>query len=375
MPASRTKERYRKDDPMDMANENHDALQTRDDPRWSAVVDRAASFDGKFVYAVKSTGIYCRPSCPSRQAKPQNVIFFSTSEEAEKRRFRACKRCRPNDLSLSTQHARAIAEACRAIESAEELPALAELAKSAGMSAFYFHRLFKKISGVTPKVYGTARRSERVRERLVDGKSSVTEAIYDAGFNSNGRFYAKSNEVLGMTPTAFRDGGLDTDIKFAVGECSLGSILVARSQKGVCSILFGDDPEQLVRDLQDRFPRANLLGGDRDFEKIVANVVGFVEDPGIGLELPLDVRGTVFQQRVWRALTEIPAGRTASYTEIAERIGAPKSARAVAAACAANKIAVAIPCHRVVRNDGALSGYRWGVDRKRALLKAEAKHA
>lgn len=360
---------------MVMLNENRDALHTQNDPRWSAVVDRAASFDGKFVYAVKSTGIYCRPSCPSRQAKPQNVIFFPTSEEAERRNFRACKRCRPNDPSLSAQHARAIAEACRAIESAEELPALAELAKAAGMSTFYFHRLFKKIVGVTPRAYGAARRSERVREKLVDGKCSVTEAIYDAGFSSNGRFYAKSNEMLGMTPTAFRDGGLDTDIKFAVGECSLGSILVASSQKGVCCILFGDDPEQLVRGLQDRFPRANLLGADRDFEKIVANVVGFVEDPGIGLDLPLDVRGTAFQQRVWRALTEIPAGQTASYMEIAEWIGAPKAVRAVAAACAANKIAVAIPCHRVVRNDGALSGYRWGVDRKRALLEAEAKHA
>jgi AraC family transcriptional regulator of adaptative response/methylated-DNA-[protein]-cysteine methyltransferase len=335
-------------------------------------MDRAPAFDGKFVYAVESTGIYCRPSCPSRRPKPQNVIFFATAEEAESRWFRACKRCRPNDLSLSKQHARAIAEACRAIESAEELPALAELAKSAGMSAFYFHRLFKRIAGLTPKAYATARRYERVREKLADGKSSVTEAIYEAGFNSNGRFYAKSNEVLGMTPSAFRDGGLDMDIKFAVGECSLGSIVVAQSQKGVCCVLLGDDPEDLVRSLQDRFPRANLLGGDRDFEKVVADVVGFVEQPGIGFELPLDVRGTAFQQRVWQALIEIPAGQTASYTEIAQRIGAPKSARAVAAACAANNIAVAIPCHRVVRNDGALSGYRWRVERQRALLKAEA---
>jgi AraC family transcriptional regulator of adaptative response/methylated-DNA-[protein]-cysteine methyltransferase len=356
-----------------MPMKNHDAAQTQNDPRWSAVVGRAASFDGKFVYAVKSTGIYCRPSCPSRRAKPQNVIFFLTCEEAEQRWFRACKRCRPNDLSLSAQHGRAIAESCRAIESAEELPALATLAKSAGMSAFYFHRLFKKITGLTPKAYGAARRSERVRAKLADGKCSVTQAIYDAGFNSNGRFYAKSNEVLGMTPTAFRDGGPDMDIKFAVGECSLGSILVARSQKGVCSVLLGDDPQELVRDLQDCFPRANFVGGDRDFEKIVADVVGFVERPGIGFELPLDVRGTAFQQRVWRALTEIPAGQTASYAEIAQRIGVPKSVRAVARACAANKIAVAIPCHRVVRNDGALSGYRWGVERKRDLLKAEAR--
>lgn len=353
----------------------HDEARTERDARWSAVVDRAAAFDGKFVYAVKSTGIYCRPGCPSRQPKPQNVTFFSTSEEAEKSNFRACKRCHPSGLSLSNQHALAIAAACRAIENAEELPSLARLAKSAGMSIFYFHRVFRKITGVTPKVYGTARRSERVREKLTDGKSSVTAAIYDAGFNSNGRFYAKSNEVLGMTPTAFRGGGVDTDIKFAVGECSLGSVLVARSEKGVCSILLGDNPEELVRDLQDRFPRANLLGGDPDFETAVAHVVGFVEDPKIGFDLPLDVRGTVFQERVWRALAEIPTGRTASYSEIARRIGAPNSVRAVASACAANKIAVAIPCHRVVKNDGSLSGYRWGIERKRTLLKAETGRA
>jgi len=206
----------------------------------------------------------------------------------------------------------------------------------------------------------------------LERSSTVTEAIYSAGYSSNGRFYEKSNQVLGMTPTNYRAGGANTEIRFAIGECSLGSILVAASRRGVCAILLGDDPDALARDLQDRFPRADLIGGDARFEQLVAKVVAFVEAPGLGLDLPLDVRGTAFQQRVWQALREIPAGATVSYAEIAKRIGAPKAVRAVAQACAANALAVAIPCHRVVRNDGGLSGYRWGVDRKRALLDREA---
>jgi len=239
------------------------------------------------------------------------------------------------------------------------------------MSPYHFHRVFKGVTGLTPKAYAAAHRARRVRAELTHSQT-VTEAIFDAGFNSGGRFYATSDELLGMTPTDYRAGGARADIRFAVGECSLGSILVARSEKGVCAILLGDDPEQLTRDLQDRFARANLIGGDREFERLVAKIVGFVEAPAIGLDLPLDVRGTAFQQRVWQALRKIPAGSTASYSDIAQRIGAPKAVRAVAQACAANNIAIAIPCHRVVRNDGALSGYRWGVERKRALLAREA---
>jgi AraC family transcriptional regulator of adaptative response/methylated-DNA-[protein]-cysteine methyltransferase len=239
------------------------------------------------------------------------------------------------------------------------------------MSTFYFHRVFKTLTGVTPKDYATARRSQRVRKEL-SKSNTVTEAIYDAGFNSNGRFYANSSQTLGMTPTSFRSGGAGTTIRFAVGECSLGSVLVASSEKGVCAISLGDDPDALVRDLQDQFLKARLIGGDKKFERMVAQVIGFIEAPQTGLDLPLDVRGTAFQQKVWRALREIPAGSTVSYTEIAERIGAPKAVRAVAQACASNHIAVAIPCHRVLRHDGALSGYRWGVQRKRALLAREA---
>ncbi len=242
---------------------------------------------------------------------------------------------------------------------------------SAGLSTFHLHRVFKAITGLTPKQYAAAHRTRRVKAEL--GRSNtVTEAIYEAGYNSNGRFYEQSNEVLGMTPTAYRAGGVNTEIRFAIGECSLGSILVAASERGVCAILIGDDPEALARDLQDRFPRAQLIGGDSQFEHLVAKVVGFVEAPALGLDLPLDVRGTAFQQRVWQALREIPAGRTASYLQIATRIGAPKAVRAVGAAVGANPLAVAIPCHRVIRTDGSLCGYRWGVDRKRALIEREA---
>jgi AraC family transcriptional regulator of adaptative response/methylated-DNA-[protein]-cysteine methyltransferase len=265
-----------------------------------------------------------------------------------------------------------VTEACRLIETWDGIPSLETLAVHAGMSVFHFHRIFKATTGLTPREYATAQRGERMRGELTRGKT-VTAAIYDSGYSSNTQFYGESRQVLGMSPSIYRTGGANADIRFAVGECSLGSILVAQSEIGVCAILLGDDPEALVHDLQDRFPRATLIGGDAEFEQLVARVVGFIEAPGLGLDLPLDVRGTAFQQRVWQALQQIPAGATASYTEIAARIGAPKSVRAVAHACAANPLAVAIPCHRVVRNDGGLSGYRWGVERKRALQEREAR--
>jgi len=343
------------------------------DPRWKAVASRDKSFDGKFIYSVRTTGVYCRPSCPSRLPKPHNVLFHATWQEAEEAGFRPCRRCRPHKASLAGEHAAMIAEACRTIEHADESPTLAHLAAAAGVSQFHFHRLFKAVTGVTPKAYAAAHRAQRVRKQLGTPETSVTQAIYGAGFNSSSRFYAASNEMLGMTPTAFRMGGADWDIKFAIGQCSLGAILVAATRKGVCAILLGDDPDALARELQDRFPKANLIGGDAGFERLVARVIGFVEAPALGCDLPLDVRGTAFQQRVWQALRQIPAGATASYAEIARRIGAPRAVRAVAQACSANKLAVAIPCHRVVRNDGGLSGYRWGVERKRALLGKEAR--
>jgi AraC family transcriptional regulator of adaptative response/methylated-DNA-[protein]-cysteine methyltransferase len=265
-----------------------------------------------------------------------------------------------------------IARACTLIERSDEPLRLATLAAASGLSPFHFHRLFKAATGLTPKAYADAHRADRVRKALPSSKT-ITAAIYDAGFNSNGRFYAASSQVLGMTPGRYRAGGERIQIRFAIGECSLGSILVAATDKGVCAILMGSDPNALVHQLQDRFAKAELIGGDAKFETLVAKVVGFVEQPRLGLDLPLDVRGTAFQQRVWRALRQIGAGKTASYGEIAARIGNPKSIRAVAQACAANMIAVAIPCHRVIRTDGQLSGYRWGVQRKRALLEREKR--
>ena len=341
------------------------------DPRWVAIVARNPRADGEFFYSVKTTGIYCRPSCPARTARPENVEFHLTAADAEGAGFRPCKRCKPDQPSLAEQHAVIVAELCRLIEDAEQVPSLEELAKHAGLSIYHLHRIFKAITGLTPRAYAAAHRAKRVRAEL-DLSSTVTEAIYGAGYGSNGRFYEKSNEILGMTPTHYRAGGANTEIRFAIGECSLGSILVAQSEFGVCAILMGDDPDKLVRDLQDQFPQANLIGGDAKFEQLVARVIGFVEAPKLGLDLPLDVRGTAFQQRVWQALRKIPVGKTVSYADIAKRIGVPKSVRAVAQACAANMLAVAIPCHRVVRNDGGLSGYRWGVERKRALLEREA---
>jgi AraC family transcriptional regulator, regulatory protein of adaptative response / methylated-DNA-[protein]-cysteine methyltransferase len=342
-----------------------------DDPRWTRILARDKTADGHLWYSVSTTGIYCRPSCPSRTANPKNVALHDTLESARATGYRPCKRCNPEGLSLESENAALVAKACRIIEESEEEPSLEELAEAVGRSPSYFHRMFKSTTGLTPKDYAAADRAKKVREGLEVG-NSVTEAIYDAGFNSSGRFYEKSTGMLGMTPTQYLAGGTNEEIKFAVGQTSLGAILVASSTKGVASILLDDDPEKLVRDLQDRFPNACLVGADRDYESLIARVVGFVENPHVGLDLPLDVRGTAFQRRVWQALQEIPAGQRVSYSEIARRIGSPNSVRAVAGACAANNLAVAIPCHRVVRNDGALSGYAWGVDRKRALLDREA---
>ena len=265
-----------------------------------------------------------------------------------------------------------IAASCRRIEGATEPPRLAELATQAGLSTFHFHRLFKAATGLTPKQYADAYRARRVRDALSRADAKVTDAIFDAGFNATGRFYEQAGAVLGMTPRQYRAGGVDARIAFAIAQTSLGALLVARSARGVCAISLGDDPDALLRELQDRFPRAELVGGDAGFERLLAQVVGLIAQPGIGHDLPLDVRGTAFQQRVWQALRRIPPGQTASYADIAARIGSPKAVRAVAQACASNTLAVAIPCHRVVRSDGALSGYRWGVARKRALLEREA---
>lgn len=347
---------------------------TADDPRWLSVLARDPSADGQFYYSVKTTGVYCRPSCGARLARPENVQFHATCEEAERAGFRPCKRCKPDRPMPPVQHSQIVAAACRLIENSEQPPALENLAQTVGSSTAHFHRLFKAATGLTPKEYAAAHRRKRLRQSLKTS-NSVTEALYEAGYNSSGRFYEESDRVLGMTPSRYRSGGASEEIRFAAGESSLGSVLVAQSTRGVCAILLGDDPDRLVRDLQDRFPRARLLAGEPGFEQLVATVIGLVEAPKLALNLPLDIRGTAFQQRVWRALQDIPPGATASYAEIAKRIGSPNSVRAVAGACAANPLAVAVPCHRVVRNNGVLSGYRWGIERKRALLDREARRA
>lgn len=347
---------------------------TADDPRWARIIARDKSADGQLWYCVSTTGVYCRPSCPSRTANPKNVTLHDTLASARATGFRPCKRCNPGGLSPEAENATLVARACRIIEESEEEPSLEALSEAVGRSPSYFHRIFKATTGLTPKDYAAADRARKVRDGLCAG-NSVTEAIYDAGFNSSGRFYEKSTGMLGMTPTQYRAGGANEEIRFAVGQTSLGAILVASSKKGVAAILLGDDPGELLRDLQDRFPKASLIGADREYEALISRIVGFVENPGLGLDLPLDVRGTAFQRRVWKALQEIPVGARVSYAEIARRIGSPKAVRAVAGACAANNLAVAIPCHRVVRNDGALSGYAWGIDRKRTLLDREATQA
>lgn len=339
------------------------------DSRMDAVRSRDKAADGAFFFAVTTTGVYCRPSCPARTPKPENVRFYATPEAARGAGFRACLRCRP-DQPLGSAQAAMIATACRQIETAGSEPTLEQLARTAGLSPFHFHRVFKSVTGLTPKAYATAHRTRKVRQELT-GDGRVTDAIYDAGFGSNGRFYAASNAILGMTPKRFRAGGADTEIRFAAAQCSLGAILVAESDKGICAVSLGDDPDELVRALQDRFPKALLVGGDAAFEQRVAQVVGLVERPGEGADLPLDIRGTAFQQKVWAALRRIPPGRTLSYAELASEIGDAKAVRAVAGACAANTLAVLVPCHRIVRTDGSLSGYRWGVERKRALLDRE----
>lgn len=346
------------------------AAATRADPRWAAVVARDAAADGDFFYSVKTTGVYCRPSCAARTARPENVAFHASAADAERAGFRACKRCRPDQPPRAERQAALVADLCRLIERSDSPPALDALATHAGVSAFHLHRMFKSVTGLTPRAWAAARRAERLRDHLTQG-APVTDALHDAGYGSSSRLYEASDALLGMTPGRYRAGGADTDIRFALGQCSLGAILVAESPLGVVAISLGDDPDALARALQDRFPHARLIGGDAAFEQRVAQVVGFVDAPRIGFALPLDLRGTAFQQRVWQALRDIPAGHTLSYRELAARLGVPKAVRAVAGACAANTLAVAIPCHRVVRSDGALSGYRWGIERKRALIERE----
>ncbi len=344
--------------------------ETLNDPRWAAVLSRDKSVDGQFVYSVKTTGVFCRPSCSARQARPENVQFHSNCQAAVQAGFRPCLRCKPNQPALADQQRVLVEQACELITRAETPLLLEQLAAQVGLSPYYFHRMFKAVTGLTPKGYADAQRATRIREQLQQGET-VTDALYEAGFNSSGRFYTVADKLLGMTPRAYKDGGANAHIGYATGSCSLGALLVGKSERGICAILLGDDPQMLEADLRSRFPRAIVEPADNAFGRTLAEVIEFVDAPAQGLALPLDIRGTVFQQRVWQALQAIPVGQTVSYRDIAERIGSPRAVRAVAGACAANALAVAVPCHRVVRNDGGLSGYRWGVERKAKLLGKE----
>jgi len=342
-----------------------------DDDRWDAVVSSDRQANGVFFYAVKTTGVYCLPSCSSRPPKRSNVEFFLTSDQAESSGYRACKKCQPESFS-GNRIPDAVVKACNLIDDARETPSLGEIALAVGLSPAYFHRLFKRTVGVTPKAYAANRRAERFREGL-RGNQNVTKAMYDAGYVASSRCYESVGQDLGMTPTQYKRGGIGQTIEFAVVECSLGWVAVAATKRGICMIEFGDEADDLRNELAARFANAKLKEGGRVLLDRVSQVVAYVESPSQSLDLPLDIQGTVFQRKVWEALQGIPLGATATYAEIAEQIGRPTAARAVAGACAANELAVAIPCHRIVRNDGTLSGYRWGAGRKTELLEREAK--
>ncbi len=340
------------------------------DPRWNRIVTRDKTADGQFWYAVATSGVYCRPSCPSRQANPKNVSFYDSLPAAQASGFRACKRCHPDGLSNDTNTHSVIEKACRLIDGAESPPRLADLAAFAHLSPSHFHRVFKAIVGITPAAYAQQRRAERLRAGLSTA-ASVTAAAYDAGFNNPSPFYATAQQTLGMSPRRYRAGGVAEVLRYAVANCWLGRVLVATSLQGVVAILLGEADEALCDDLYRRFPKATIVAGEADYTALVHQVVSLIDHTVADHPLPLDIRGTAFQRRVWQALRDIPPGATASYTAIAESLGTPKAVRAVAGACAANPLAVAVPCHRVVRGDGSLAGYRWGLERKRALLRRE----
>jgi AraC family transcriptional regulator of adaptative response/methylated-DNA-[protein]-cysteine methyltransferase len=337
---------------------------------WTAVAKRDAGADGKFFYGVRTTGVYCRPGCASRLPLRANTVFFDTTTAAEAAGFRACKRCRPADGSAATRHLAAIEKACALLRTGETMPTLAELANAAAISRFHFHRVFKQITGVTPRDYARSHRLGRLGEKL-DAGQPIAASIYDAGFGSSSRAYEAAPAGLGMTPGARRRGGSGETIRFVTVATPLGWALVAATERGICMTALADDRDSLALALRQRFPAAELIAEDAGLKEWAERIVRFITAPDQNLDLPLDIRGTAFQARVWRALRKIPLGKTASYSEIAATLGQPKAVRAVAQACAANKLALIVPCHRVVRSDGDLGGYRWGVERKRALLARE----
>jgi AraC family transcriptional regulator, regulatory protein of adaptative response / methylated-DNA-[protein]-cysteine methyltransferase len=342
-----------------------------DDSRWQAVLERKPEAEGAFYYGVKTTGVFCRPNCHSRLPQRGNVVFFNSASEALAAGFRSCKRCQPNAASYRTELDERIKNACRLLEQPESKLPLSELAGKVGMSAFHFHRLFKSRLGITPKQYQAAHRMDRFKDQL-RRNGSVTTALYEAGFGGPSRAYEQVGSKLGMSPRQYQKGGEGVGISFATQRTALGWVLVAATPRGVCALQIGSNPAKLRANLTADFPRARLRehrAALRDYLRIVE---GYLAAPGRGLAFPLDIQGTAFQRLVWGALQKVPAGSTASYQQIARRIGAPRAVRAVAGACAANPVALAVPCHRIVRANGALGGYRWGLETKRRLLKQEA---
>ncbi|HYF23959.1 MAG TPA: bifunctional DNA-binding transcriptional regulator/O6-methylguanine-DNA methyltransferase Ada [Caulobacteraceae bacterium] len=344
------------------------AAPLTDDDRYALAATRDRRWRDAFVLGVETTGIYCRPGCPARLPLRRNVRFFDTVEQARAAGFRACKRCRPDEAG--SPHAEAVARACRSIEAAEAAPTLESLAAEAGLSPFHFHRVFKAGTGVTPAQYAAAIKDRRAKAAMAEG-ASVTEALFDAGYGSASRFYDRAEDRFGMAPARWRKGGADERILIATAPCAFGHVLVGATERGLCAVELGDDPTALRADFQRRFAAAQAVDHDPGLERLLAEVVALIEQPGRACDLPLDVRGTAFQQRVWDALRRIPAGETWTYAQLAEAVGAPRAVRAVGAACGANRVAVVIPCHRVVGSDGKLTGYRWGVDAKRALIERE----
>jgi AraC family transcriptional regulator, regulatory protein of adaptative response / methylated-DNA-[protein]-cysteine methyltransferase len=337
---------------------------------WTAVENRDVAAGGNFFYGVRTTGVYCRPGCASRRPLRTNTVFFETTAEAEAAGFRSCKRCRPTDGSTASRHVAAIEKACALLRNSDAIPSLAELADAAGISPFHFHRVFKQITGATPRDYARTHRLGRLADKLETGQP-VTEAIYASGFGSSSRAYESASAGLGMTPGARRRGGIGQTIRFVTVETPLGWALVAATERGICMTALADDRKSLEASLRQRFSAAKVIAEDGRLKDWADRIVRFITAPDQNLDLPLDIQGTAFQARVWRALQKIPLGKTASYTEIAAALGQPKSVRAVAQACSANKLALIVPCHRVIRSDGDLGGYRWGVERKRALLARE----
>jgi AraC family transcriptional regulator, regulatory protein of adaptative response / methylated-DNA-[protein]-cysteine methyltransferase len=341
-----------------------------EEKRWKTVVSRDGNAAATFYYGVRTTGVFCRPGCASRLPRRDNVEFFDSCRDAERAGYRPCRRCRPGTASRKEKMTALMVSVCRAIEQADMDMPLSELAGRTHLSPGHLHRLFKKIVGVTPKQYAALTRSQKFRRSLKAGQS-VTEAIYQAGYGSSSRVYEKALDRLAMTPGSYKNGGKGLVLQFAVATCSLGPVLVAATERGICAIEFGEDRHALAERLRKSFPQAQLRAADAAFSSIIGEVIALIEAPDNECRLPLDIRGSAFQERVWSALRNIRPGTTASYSEIARRIGRPAAARAVANACAANPLAVAVPCHRVVRSDGRISGYKWGVERKHALLARE----